>query len=89
MIRSCILFISASEQILYSIVTRYPIMEQAHKAAINGLKKSIEQIEAQIEKLIKEDNGIKNSYDLLTSVPGIGHLTAVYMICYTNNFAGK
>jgi len=65
------------------------IMEQAHKAAINGLAKSIEQIEIQIEKIIKEDKGIKNNYDLLTSVPGIGHLTAVYMICHTNNFAGK
>lgn len=65
------------------------IMEQAHKAALNGLTKSIEQIEAQIEKLIKEDRGIKHNYDLLVSVPGIGHLTAVYMICYTNNFAGK
>jgi transposase len=65
------------------------IMEQAHKAALSGLTKSIKQIEAQIEKVIKEDKSIKNSYDLLVSVPGIGHLTAVYMICYTNNFAGK
>jgi transposase len=65
------------------------LMEQAHKAALSGLAKSIELIEAQIEQGIKEEPAIKKNYDLLVSVPGIGHLTAVYMICYTNNFAGK
>ncbi|MEJ7682181.1 MAG: IS110 family transposase [Segetibacter sp.] len=30
-----------------------------------------------------------NNYDLLLSVPGIGHLTAVYIICCTNNFIRK
>lgn len=65
------------------------ILEQAHKAALNGLEKSITQIEAQIEKIIKEDTSIKTNYDLLISVPGIGHITAVYIICCSNNFAGN
>ena len=30
---------------------------------------------------------MKRNYDLLISVPGIGHLTAVYMLCCTNNFS--
>jgi transposase len=65
------------------------IMEDAHKAALSGLKKSLEQIEKQIQKIIAEDSAIKKNYELLISVPGIGHLTAVYLICCTNNFAGK
>ena len=64
-------------------------MEQAHKAALTGLEKSIKQIEEQTEKIIKEDNSIKTNYDLLISVPGIGNITATYIICCTNNFVGN
>lgn len=65
------------------------LMEQVHKAAIEGLKKSLKQIEEQIKKQVKENKSIKNNYDLLLSVPGIGHITAVYLICCTSNFNGK
>jgi len=61
----------------------------AHKAAIEGLKKSILQIETLIEEIVAEDQAIYSNYLLIKSVPGIGHLTAVYIICCTNNFASK
>ena len=64
------------------------LMDQAHKAALKGLSASFEQLEAQIEQAVKADPVIKNNYDLLLSVPGIGHLTAVYLVCWTSNFAG-
>jgi transposase len=64
-------------------------MEKAHKAAIDGLRKSIMQIEEQIHSIIRENHTIHKNYSLLVTVPGIGHLTAVYIICCTNNFAGK
>lgn len=65
------------------------IMEQAHKAAIDGIDKSIKLVEKNIREIIQKDTAIKNNYDLLISVPGIGHLTAVYLICCTNNFICK
>ena len=65
------------------------IMEQAHMAALEGLTESIKNVEKQIHDMIQEDAAIKNNYDLLLSVPGIGHLTAVYIICCTNNFICK
>ena len=65
------------------------ILDKAHKAAIEGIKKSIEQIEAIIEKIIQQDQAIYNNYNLIKTVPGIGHLTAIYIICCTNNFASK
>ena len=65
------------------------IMEQAHRAALEGLTESIKNVEKQIHDMIQEDAAIKNNYDLLLSVPGIGHLTAVYIICCTNNFICK
>lgn len=65
------------------------IIEDAHKAALEGLKKSFKIVEQQIKQLIKKDEAIEKNYKLLISVPGIGHLTAVYIICCTNNFICK
>lgn len=65
------------------------IMEQVHKSALSGMKKSLLQIEEQIKKLVEQNEAIKNNYDLLLSVPGIGHITAIYIICCTANFAGS
>lgn len=65
------------------------IMEQAHKAALQGLKKSLSVVEKRIQEIISLHKAIKFNYALLISVPGIGHLTAVYLICCTNNFATK
>ena len=65
------------------------MLEKAHKTAIEGIKKSIVEIEAMITKIITEDQAIYTNYELIKSVPGIGHLTAVYIICCTNNFAAK
>jgi transposase len=62
------------------------LVEQAHKAALEGIKESIKIVEKQIQQMVQQDAAIKNNYDLLVSVPGIGHLTAVYIICCTNNF---
>lgn len=65
------------------------MMEKAYKMAICGLKKSIAEIEKQIALTIKSDESIKTNYNLLLSVPGIGPVTATYILCCTNNFAGK
>lgn len=62
------------------------IMEKASKAAIEGIKKSLVEIEQQIKAVIRNNEAICKSYQLLLSVPGIGHLTAVYLICSTGNF---
>ena len=63
------------------------IMEESHKAAMEGMKKSIKLIEQQITQIIGNDKSIKSNYDLLITVPGVGHLTSVYILCCTNNFA--
>lgn len=65
------------------------MMETAHQAAMKGLKKSMQEIEGNIHRIIKENGKIQYNYTLLISIPGIGHLTAVYLLCYTNNFTGN
>ena len=64
-------------------------LEQVYKTAIEGLEKSIEAIEKLIKELIKSDDSLQKSYDLLLTIPGIGNITAVYLIVCTNNFAGN
>ena len=64
-------------------------LEKAYKTAIEGTKKSIKAIELLIKKLISEDNSLITNYKLLISIPGIGHITAIYLIICTNNFAGN
>lgn len=65
------------------------MMEQIHKSALVGMKKSLKLIEEQINKAVQENPAIQNNYKLLLSVPGIGHITAVYIICCTANFASS
>jgi transposase len=64
-------------------------LEQVYKTTIEGLKKSIVAIEKLTKELIESDDNLQKSYDLLLSVPGIGNITAIYLIVCTNNFAGN
>lgn len=63
-------------------------LETAYKAAIEGLTASINNLEAMIKKIIEDTPVFRINYGLLCSVPGIGPVTAVYLICCTNNFTG-
>jgi len=65
------------------------LIEKAHKQAISGLQKSIEALETEIKRILQSDDRLYKNYQLLTTVPGIGHLTAVYILCCTNNFHTK
>jgi transposase len=67
----------------------YIILERAHQQALDGITASIKQLEKQIATLLKDNADLQTNYDLLITVPGIGHLTAVYLICCTNNFVDK
>jgi len=65
------------------------VLEQAYKTAIEGLEKSIKSVEKLIKKLISDQDSLQKSYNLLLSIPGIGNITAIYLIVCTNNFAGN
>ncbi|MDQ0637281.1 transposase [Pedobacter sp. W3I1] len=65
------------------------LIEKALKNAIEGIAKSIKNLEDQIKKIITGNQDFKQNYKLLLSIPGIGHVTAVYLIGCTGNFAGR
>lgn len=65
------------------------LIERSLKSAIDGIARSIKNIEMEIRKIIGENRAFKSNYELLVSIPGIGHVTAIYLIGCTANFAGS
>jgi transposase len=58
----------------------------AVNASIRAITGDIQKVEEAIEALIKSDDAVNTLYARITSVPGIGKVTACYLICYTNEF---
>lgn len=65
------------------------ILEGVYKTAIEGLRKSIKALEVEIKAILKANEDLSKNYRLLLSVPGIGHITAVYLLCCTCNFIAR
>ncbi len=56
------------------------------KKAIKNLQTSILTIEKEMKEIIKDNTELKTNYDLITSIQGIGIITALFTIVYTGNF---
>jgi transposase len=54
--------------------------------SVESLDKEIKQIEKELEEIIDNDTNLKNKYKLARSVPGIGKITAMALLYYTNEF---
>lgn len=50
------------------------------------LGKKIKAIDGQIQQEIKASPKLQTNFDLLTSIPGVGKQTAVFMLVFTGNF---
>lgn len=57
------------------------------KKSIESLDKEIKQIEKELDEIIDKDTNLKNKYKLARSVPGIGKITAMALLYYTNEFS--
>jgi transposase len=53
---------------------------------IESLGKEIKQIEKELDEIVNNDTNLKNKYKLARSVPGIGKITAMTLLYYTNEF---
>ncbi|OJW68969.1 MAG: hypothetical protein BGO68_02240 [Candidatus Amoebophilus sp. 36-38] len=56
------------------------------KQSVAALNKDIKGIEKQIAELVKSSKELSKNYKLIRSVKGIGMITALYLIKYTQNF---
>jgi len=66
----------------------YPAKESIArmKTRITLLNKQVMQIKEEMNGLIKENNAVNKSVALITSIPGVGILTAVTVLAETNGF---
>jgi transposase len=55
-------------------------------AQIVLFNKQLDQIESEINEMIKKEPSVKTIIDLVTSIPGIGVLTGVIILAETNGF---
>lgn len=62
------------------------IIEKSIKNAVNGLVKDIKKTEQAMNELVINDQGLLKLYSLVTSVIGVGQITAIELICFTNEF---
>lgn len=62
------------------------ILERNIQKSLKAIDKDIEKIEAEIQSIIDADESLKNTFKLITSVVGIGFVTAVNLIVHTNEF---
>lgn len=56
------------------------------KLRIKFLNKQEKEVKSEIDSYIKNENEIKNQLEIVTSIPGIGNLTAVTILAETNGF---
>ena len=56
------------------------------KFTVKGLDADLKNIEKELDNIIESDENLSNVYEKSTSVTGVGKVTALYLICYTNEF---
>lgn len=61
-------------------------MKTLCKSSVEALERDITKTEAAIDQLIKADEQLKRLFEIVTSVQGIGKVTATEMIITTNEF---
>lgn len=61
-------------------------IHRSNERIINFLDEEIRQIESEILSIIENDKELKRNYDIITSVKGVGMVTAVDIIVNTRNF---
>lgn len=87
-------FIKAKNQLTVSVKEQSQFFDKQMVKLINdynskpvaALLKSIEAIEKQLLDLIKKDEHLAKLYTIITSVNGVGMITAVHIIITTNEF---
>lgn len=61
-------------------------IERVNREAIRGLEKSLDKVDEQILLSISQDQELKQKYDLMLTVKGVGKVLAAMLLVYTHGF---
>jgi len=64
----------------------FPTYFTAQQSMIKSLSRQIEVLEKKIAQIIESDEQLRNTHSLLTSITGVGKVTAITMIVLTDCF---
>ena len=67
-------------------VSMAKLLTKTIKKSLTAIDKDLKNIEASIIHIVNEDENLKELYKLITSVVGIGFVTAINLMVYTNGF---
>ena len=62
------------------------LSEKLQKSTIKGIDLSLKNIEKQLDKIIGQDENLARLFKIATSVTGVGKVTTLFLICFTNEF---
>jgi transposase len=62
------------------------LLTKTIKKSLTAIDKDLHSVEASITTIVNEDENLKELYKLITSVVGIGFVTAINLMVYTNGF---
>jgi transposase len=74
------------EQLQALEVQVYQDVFNVYKTLVDNLTVQIKKTEQMIKAVIENDEQIKENYQLVTSIKGVGPVVAAHMIAYTHNF---
>ena len=65
----------------------YREVSKINQSTVNGLKKSLKEIDTRIQDLIKKNDKLEMQNKLIQTIPGIGKQTAIYFLIATKGFS--
>ena len=64
----------------------FKAVASVNKPVINQLKKTLKNIEEKMLSIIESEEKLNGQYKLVTSIPGVGMQTAIYLLVATKGF---
>jgi len=61
-------------------ILELPLLRQQNEDRLTQIAAQLEEIEAEIHRLIQDDPLLKRRFEILTSIPGVGDLTAFVLL---------
>ncbi len=78
--------VSLTEEKQFTDKATYQLLAKHSRRSLEALQKDLKAVEKQIQTLIDSDEQLKQLFAQLTSLPGIGPVTASELIIITNEF---
>ncbi len=84
--KAIVLFAQTKENEGYLPKEVFAVVKKQNQQQISHLGKALVKIDGQMLEIVKQDTVLHKQHELLTSIPGIGKQTALYLMITTRSF---